>query len=73
MRHLIVPSKKTAEWLDKLRSSGWLMEGTGVIKIDDDFRAIALSQSAPTSSDDYDGLEIIDMEAKLRQNLGKID
>lgn len=65
MRHLIVPSKKTAEWLSKLRSNGWLMEGTGVIRIDDDFRAIALSQSAPTSSDDYEGLEIIDMEAKL--------
>ena len=50
------------------------MEGTGVIKIDDDFRAIALSQSAPHLPDDYEGLEIIDMEGKLpKQNLGKID
>ena len=65
MRHLIVPSKKTAEWLDRLRSHGWLMEGAGVAKIDDEFRAIPLSQSAPNSSNHYEGLEIGQMEGKL--------
>ena len=65
MRHLRVPSKETAHWLDKLRSNDWLQERAGVIKIDEEFRAIPLSDNAPHSDDIYADNILLDLDAKL--------
>lgn len=65
MRHLRVPSQKTAEWLDNLRSKKWLQERAGVTKIDENFRAIPLSDTAPDIDEAYGENIIVELEPKL--------
>ena len=58
MRHLRVPSRETSLWRDKLASKKWLSNGHGIHNLGD-YRGIPLNESAPTS---IDGLEILELE-----------
>ena len=58
MRHLRVPSRETSLWRDKLANKKWLSNGHGIHNLGD-YRGIPLNESAPTS---IDGLEILELE-----------
>ncbi len=58
MRHLRVPSRETSLWRDKLASKKWLSNGHGIHNLGD-YRGIPLNESAPTS---IDGLEILELQ-----------
>ena len=58
MRHLRVPSRETSLWRDKLANKKWLSNGHGIHNLGD-YRGIPLNESAPTS---FDGLEILELE-----------
>lgn len=58
MRHLIVPSRETSNWREKLSQKNWLSNGNGIHNLGD-YRGIPLSQNAPSKIDD---LEIREME-----------
>jgi tRNA (guanine37-N1)-methyltransferase len=58
MRHLIVPSRETSLWRDKLSANGWLSKGYGIHNLDD-YRGIPLNETAP---ENIEGLEITELE-----------
>ena len=58
MRHLRVPSRETSLWRDELANKKWLSNGHGIHNLGD-YRGIPLNESAPTS---IDGLEILELE-----------
>ena len=58
MRHLRVPSRETSLWRDRLANKKWLSNGHGIHNLGD-YRGIPLNESAPTS---FDGFEILELE-----------
>ena len=48
MRHLIVPSRETSLWREKLSARGWLSNGYGIHNLGDK-RGIPLNENAPES------------------------
>ena len=58
MRHLIVPSRETSLWRDKLSANGWLSKGYGIHNLDN-YRGIPLNETAPET---IEGLEVRELE-----------
>lgn len=58
MRHLIVPSRETSLWREKLSTNEWLSKGYGIHNLDD-YRGIPLNENAPES---IEGLEVRELE-----------
>lgn len=69
-----VPSNKTSYFVESLKRDKLIFEGAGIIAINDKYRAIPLSESAPQQlPDKYSKFEIIDIEGKIRQPTIYID
>ncbi len=67
MRHLRVPSAKTAFWVERCKENNWYELGSGVLPLGDQ-RGIPLNDSAPPISDAvWDGFEITEEVGTLRK------
>ena len=67
MRHLRVPSAKTAFWVERCKENNWYEIGSGVLPLGD-HRGIPLNDSAPLIGDAaWDGFEITDEVGTLRK------
>ena len=60
MRHLRVPSAKTAFWVERCKENRWYEIGSGVLPLGEE-RGIPLNESAPHGEDIvWEGLAITD-------------
>ena len=67
MRHLRVPSAKTAFWVERCKENNWYELGSGVLPLGDQ-RGIPLNDSAPSISDAvWDGFEITEEVGTLKK------
>ena len=67
MRHLRVPSAKTAFWVERCKENNWYELGSGVLPLGDQ-RGIPLNDSAPPISDAvWDGFEITEEVGTLKK------
>lgn len=67
MRHLRVPSAETQDWLALCKASDWLLSTSGVVALEDSFRAIPLRSDAPDEADPcWKGLVHVEVESKGR-------
>ena len=65
MRHLRVPSAETQDWLALCKSSNWLLTSSGVVALEDSFRAIPLRSDAPDEANPcWKGLTHVEVDAK---------
>ena len=67
MRHLRVPSAETQDWLALCKSSNWLLTSSGVVALEDSFRAIPLRSDAPDEANPcLKGLTHVEVDAKVK-------
>jgi len=67
MRHLRVPSAKTAFWVERCKENSWYEIGSGVLPLGEE-RGIPLNDSAPLIGDDvWEGFEITDEAGTMRK------
>ena len=67
MRHLRVPSVKTAFWVERCKENNWYEIGSGVLPLGNQ-RGIPLNDSAPLIGDDvWDGFDITEEVGTLRK------